>query len=318
MQNFEARHALLRESLFSLPFTIGSANQKGANTEHNNQDSVSIIAEKDILVAVVCDGCSGASSLGKNKTSINEVGAHIQSALAVRLLYDKVKETESVIGLDKYLTDALLTAYRTILEVLVGHNATDREHLLREMLMATLIAVVITKESWIVLHCGDGMYAVNDVFEELDDHSGVYLTGSLSVISKNGGSDDRFDIRKIAEGQSSGLNNLLIASDGICDYDECGGLPDMLSNLDENRTYTRGYDGAMGFIREFRLRVAYMAQEVTNMNTHDDRTLVMIRRIPEIPEATGKIEQLDTFHTTTMITPDTAISKEVQYDKHLA
>ena len=279
MHDFLQRFVLLETSQPSnLPFTVGGATQHGTHSgeEQNNQDAVSLHAGKDSIVGILCDGCSSASDLGHNQVSYCESGAQILSVVMLRHILERLR-AKAVPNAELAKTASELCR-RSINDMLYifSPDAEVQEHLLREMFMATILAFVVTPERWCVMHCGDGLFAVNGQFTDLNKtSSGEYLANGLSWTCQG----DYPLLQICAEGDTSGLDSILLASDGVLDIVEKGegNLQDMIKAT-ASRKYVPGYDSH--FIREFRKRVAYkLEQTIGGATCYDDRTLLMVRRL---------------------------------------
>lgn len=267
-----------------LPFTVGGVTQHGS-THVNNQDAMSLHVGNDIIIGVVCDGCStGPSFLAPNDSSFAETGAQLVTALALghtKILARKMEGDE----LADELTVRLRCDINGLLRILDIKEASEamnkemailREHHLQQFFMSTLLLFVVTPETYLVMHCGDGLFGVNGVITNLNAiHSGAYLANGLSSTFLAG---DAPAIKICANGQTDQLQNLLIATDGVLELAEKGNLLEMVTSLD-NRQYKLGW-GRVPFLREFRSRVARPFEAVSRTD-HDDRTLIMLRRIPD-------------------------------------
>jgi len=270
MNDFDSRFVVLQNNETTLPFTAGGVTQNGENKgkgAHNNQDAASLLIDGNMIIAVVCDGCGGPSPYGVNRYSFNETGAQILAAITLEETRKLIAAGAGAQTLAEPLEASISDKLEKMLELLGGSS----EQFLLEMLSATIIIGAVTNDFWCLLHCGDGLIGYNGAIQNLDDYSGIYLANKFI----SGNSQGLF--RLAASGNSKELSNLLVASDGALDLLGSGNqLVTMLENLD-SRAYTCGYDCKMGFVREFRKRVGRKTS--ARADSHDDRTLIMIRRV---------------------------------------
>ncbi|HJD98282.1 protein phosphatase 2C domain-containing protein [Mailhella massiliensis] len=284
---------LVHEGSVSIPFSVGGCSQHGphAAEDQNNQDAMSLDIDAAAMIGVVCDGCSSASDLGENRVSYAETGAQILSALMVRHIRELLQQ-DAGMPVEKLAGQAgelCLEDIWRILGILCGKDAQLKEHFLREFFMATILVAVITPVRWFVLHCGDGCVAVNGEFFNLNEaYSGEYLANGLS-------SDNVFssppELHLFRQGDIADLKSLVIASDGMQEIHEKSGelLENMLSSGWDKRKspYTPGFD--RDFLREFRVRVAFPWEDAgLSSPAHDDRTLIMFRRLPDMATASRR------------------------------
>lgn len=264
-----------------LPFTVSGITQHGEchySEGFNNQDAMSLFVKEEMIIGVLCDGCSsGSDIMALNPWSFAENGAQILSALVGRYIQD-LWQGQDFTELAVQLSECCKKDISSLLRLLAGKHPVLREHLLRQLCMATILAVLITSENYCVFHCGDGLVAINGNFIDLNvSSSGQYLANVLSCEAK----PDMPLIEVLDTGKSETLENLLIASDGVGDIRRHGNelLEGMLSSLDARaKGYSPGAD-KIAFLREFRKRVATPFESLSP-KSYDDRSLLMIRRIP--------------------------------------
>lgn len=266
----------------SLPFIVGGLTQHGPGhfkTNINNQDSFAIMVEENFIAGVICDGCTGTDPQVSREYSNNEIGAK----LIARFAMDGIKQwlsrhTEIKLGVD-YPNEFLASLQEHILQRLHGIiccielNNENRSFLVSDFLMSTVIGFIITMDYYILFNSGDGYYAVNGVFHEIDEE-GVYV--SKLLINPD---DDICRLKCISSGPSSEIRNIIIATDG------CRALieqyPDsILDYANINIGLQSGYDN--GMLQAFRKHVLW--SEKTKLATpangwfDDDATILLLRR----------------------------------------
>ena len=282
MHNFHSRFVLLDATQSSLPFTVGGVTQHGVHMPiGNNQDAMSLLVEDLLVIAIVCDGCAGASPLGINTMSFNETGAQVLSVLVLRSLQRFHKQglqpgAEMVTQLETELNEK----YFQLVSLLAGDDPAWREHILLELLMSTVVGAVIGSERWCVFHGGDGVAIIDGKMQILDRYSGHYPANA--VVLKQKGKSPGSQLFLLQEGKSADLRNLLIGSDGVQDFlnEKDSKIENITLHLDRRDVpYMSGHDVA--FFREFRKRVWNpLAANRMAQGEHDDRTLLLIRRLP--------------------------------------
>lgn len=265
----------------ALPFTASGLTQHGTSHSSegcNNQDAMSLFINKEAIIGVLCDGCSsGSDIMALNPWSFAENGAQLLSILVGRHIQE-LWRGQDFSELAAEISQYCLADLKSLLNLLAGNRPDLREHLLQQIFMATILAVLITPEKYCVFHCGDGLVAINGKFTELNSTaSGQYLANTLSCEA----TQDMPLLEVFQEGACGDLDNVLLASDGMSDLVRSGSglLENMLGNLDtRTKGYTPGAD-KFTFLREFRKRVA-VPFEPLSPKAYDDRSLLMIRRLP--------------------------------------
>lgn len=302
MRNFQSRFVVLKAIPTKLPFTVGSVTQHGSHlVEQNTQDAVGLWIDESSIIAVVCDGCAGASPLGTNLISFNETGAQLLSVLTVQAIKRFLKSgvipgQDMVIKLEKELKKK----YKSLLSLLIGNDSFMSEHILFELLMSTIVGVVINSDKWCVFHGGDGMVIYNGKIHNLngippDGHSGEYIANT--ILQKGYNYSDN-TLHLLQEGDSQSLDHILIGSDGVIDLVNMQDslLSDLICQIDQRTIpYESGYDPF--FFREFRKRVSTpLTTGKTQKDEHDDRSFVLIRRLisdsNEFLKETEKIKEI--------------------------
>jgi serine/threonine protein phosphatase PrpC len=284
MHEFFPRFVILKNEKIKLPFTIGGLTQKGPHfgEDQNNQDAMSIITADETIIAVVCDGCSGGSDTSKNSYSYNEFAAQSLSILAIKHIQEFIfKENDINDNIATFLEEQLIFDLRTILSVFNSNVINMGDYLIQELMLSTIVAVIIFKKKWYVLHGGDGLVIMNGSITELKDDSGQYIANKL-----HSRYHDKSNILKILyKGQTSDVKHILIATDGVSDFirKDQESFFSLCSELEQgNKVYSPGYDD--GFFREFRKRFS-RRWENKDRSDHDDRSFILIRHLPITEDA---------------------------------
>jgi hypothetical protein len=141
-------------------YTISSAVAVVAGARHlragrNGQDAAAVWSGQGCGAAVVCDGCgSGAFS---------EVGARLGSQLAIRILRDELSRGAS----PRDMWPAVRARLAGELERLAEAMGGDRERIVHEHFLFTVIAAAWCGDEVAVWALGDGGYALGDRVVEL-------------------------------------------------------------------------------------------------------------------------------------------------------
>lgn len=208
-----------------LPFSVFALTQQGLDHQHwniGNQDSGSLYVGKRIIIGALADGCSGGENI--NGKSVNQVGAYISSYLAIRITRKLLVKKHMKLNEDflPVFEEELLLNYRRLMNS-INPWQFEKEFVIRNFLLSTLIFFVVTEDEYLIANCGDGDAIVNYVHEDLNEHSGKYFATNLRntrriedgkySINPNGGFNliDRGDVKS--------LNNIFIATDGFIESD---------------------------------------------------------------------------------------------------
>src|SRR5690348_8540979 len=136
-------------------YTISSAAAAVTGARHlragrNGQDAAAAWVGEDCGVAVVCDGCSAGA--------FSEVGARLGSQLAVRI----VREELAAHAQPRDLWPAVRTRLAAELAQVAQAIGGDREQVVREHFLFTIIAAAWKGDEVCVWALGDGGYAIGD------------------------------------------------------------------------------------------------------------------------------------------------------------
>jgi hypothetical protein len=288
MHEFFPRFVILKNEKFELPFTVGGLTQKGPHfgEDQNNQDAMSITMANETIIAVVCDGCSGGPDTSINSYSYNEFAAQSLSVLAIKHIQEFILMKNDINdNIADFLEERILFDLQAILSLFNNNVINMSDHLTQELMLSTIVAVIIFNKKWYILHGGDGLVIMNGKTTELKGDSGQYMANKL-----HSRYHDKSNILKILyKGQTSDVKHILIATDGVSDFirKDQDGFLSLCSELEQrNKEYSPGYDD--GFFREFRRRFS-RRWENKERSDHDDRSFILIRRLPITEDAKIKI-----------------------------
>jgi hypothetical protein len=280
MSLFKSHFSRLHDKQTSLPFSIGGVTQNGKhNPAHNNQDAMAIHIDHQTIIGVVSDGCAGTPPVSENDYSFNEMGAQLSCLFTVKAIRDVLsRNLEFGVEFVENVYESLLNSFINLSRMTGGDDIYDLKLTIHEFFTATCLAVVITKKKYIILSAGDGSIAINGKFHILDDQAGIYPTHD--VLARLGFIEKRNEkaMRLFETGETEKLNSVILASDGV---DELIGMANHeLKTLEQSKPPVDGkfgYDPA--FEREFRLKVANPLNSEINTDLHDDRTMLLVRRV---------------------------------------
>lgn len=269
---------LKQKTTTQLPFSIGGITRQGFDHIHygiSNQDAINIIIEDDLMIGVLCDGCTNNHQENLAGVSQNQVGANLLSQIVANLCYENmIKRTQRKVNLNvftKWLTRETKQQLKTIIKAV---KVKDHQKLpfVCNTLLATVTGFVIRKKEFFIFHCGDGIAQVNNKYFDLSFDSGRYLT---SFANKKPTNSANFKI--ISKGFTKDLNHLYIASDGFQE----GKMLQHSSFLKmlNKRSKTSGFND---FVSDFHIHAMedYLEQEdYLKPWPSDDASLLMLQRI---------------------------------------
>ena len=263
----------------------------------NNQDACAVASNGEIIVAVVCDGCSGKD---QREGRHSEMGALLGAKLMSNLFFDYAELwMKTVDGTDqntevpfpyaeRIREDAI--AYLRVLAKQMGKSMTAVVS--NYFLFTTIVAVVTPWRAW-VYAIGDGVFAVNGEFTEIGpfpENMPPYMAYGGLVGSSISPNLTVFQCQRSMA--TADLESLMIGTDGVMDFHAAAekNIP--------------GKQELLGPVSQFWTQDKYMAnpdqirRTLVLANTercipdwdrhmtrkeigllHDDTTLVVIRRV---------------------------------------
>ncbi len=181
-------------------FSVASASIIGRTHRkllYNNQDYYKVARKGDCMVAVVCDGCGSSPH--------SEVGAMLTGEFLTNYCLQAFAEGDFN---EVALREALYRFYALVGEAALVPSKTD---FARDTWFTTIIGCLITEDLTTVFSAGDGVIAVNDAIEVINQQNAPhYIAHHLYR-----GVDHPFEVRTY---KTSQVRRILIASDGskIC------------------------------------------------------------------------------------------------------
>jgi len=176
----------------------------------NNQDALALFQSPELLVAIVCDGCSGGN-LSFDLDS--EIGAKLQATSLVRNIVRFYTASDTPMEVPVALEaaramwlNAVITMASTLQEPLQDFITTK--------MMATVVGVVMTPETTTLFRKGDGIYQVNEEDPVLIDEENQpsYPVYALLNVGENSG----FVIERVMP--TVEVNGLILATDGALPF----------------------------------------------------------------------------------------------------
>jgi hypothetical protein len=245
-------------------------------TQRNNQDGLAVVAQDDLLVAVVTDGCSSGR--------YSEVGARLGAGWLshwVPVYAERYGSVQSAAFLE-----AVTEGFLTYLHGVARRFHPQRDALpttVQDYLLFTFLVAAITPAETCIFGLGDGVYGLNGEVQTLEPGEGnapAYLAYRL-VADALDGPVGSLEPRVLAACPTAAVEQVLIATDGAIEMDE--------------RAESRMPNGDLvGSVLELTLDPRYgrnpslLQKRLTAMGDvnrwlHDDTTLVLIQRKEATP-----------------------------------
>lgn len=139
-------------------------------TGRNGQDAAVALVRGDIAVAVVCDGCSSGAS--------SEVGARLAAEVFAGSVSEGVRRLHLHLSKPSPFEEARRHLVRTLADLL-ERMPGDREQLIHDLFLFTIVAAVITPHGAAVWALGDGAYA----FGGAEAHDGTTRDATTDTIT---------------------------------------------------------------------------------------------------------------------------------------
>lgn len=202
---------LQKDHQTDLPFSVGAFSRIGHHHLRygmNNQDAIQVVVEPNLIIGVLCDGTSSSSEKVLRTFSNNEVGANLISLIITNLCQSLIQQWKGPLSkaFVNYLSRCFQKKYRELFGIL-GTDST-KNIVAGHFLTGTCIGFVVVKDQYLVFAAGDGMVNVNGGFVELLKPEKNFI--SFSLLNRR-----KALFHVVSTGDTSKLNNLMIASDGI-------------------------------------------------------------------------------------------------------
>lgn len=186
----------------------------------NNQDHFLWLRERQYIIAIVSDGCSGGQ--------YSEVGSKLLSSIFANTLARYLNKHHSILSDENFFQhDWLWHNVRQDVLARIRIIAQDMDENLIDTIckyfLATIVGVVITPNVTCVFSCGDGIYFINGEKHVIGPFAGnkpPYLCYGItgSEITRNDPS--LLGIQRHGIWPTDSIQNLLIGTDGVVDLME--------------------------------------------------------------------------------------------------
>jgi|GEM_PF-269552 len=161
---------------------------------HNCQDSHHVVLGQELIVAVVCDGCT--TGFPDNNHSHTEIGAQLGSRLLARELFTQFSAAQRLnrLSFDAFQTGLILERVRSnvltklgalVQDITCAEAGESLNNVLTNYCMFTVVATVIGWDHAYVFNVGDGTIIINGYSipigpfpENKPPYIGYSLTGS--------------------------------------------------------------------------------------------------------------------------------------------
>jgi hypothetical protein len=170
-------------------------------TARNGQDAAAVIVDGDIVVAVVCDGCSSGDA--------SEVGARLGARLFARAIAERLRTGDS--PSDPRMWSDARVELAAVLRKLAGADRGGPDvQTIHDQFLFTIVAVAMTRDDAAVWALGDGAYIVDGQLHRLGpftDNEPPYL-----------GYDLLDDMRPAHfDALPASVRTIAVATDGVLD-----------------------------------------------------------------------------------------------------
>ena len=260
-----------------LPFSIGGITRQGFDHIHygiSNQDAINIIIEDELIIGVLCDGCTSNHEENMSGFSQNQVGASLLSQMVANLCLENMTlRTNRKVNLEvftKWLTRETKQRLKTIMKATKVED-TQKMPFICNTLLTTVTGFIIRKKEYFIFHCGDGVAQANNKHFDLSVDSGKYLT----CLEETSTTIKSF-FKIISKGYTKDLNHLYIASDGFQENQilKHSSFNNMLTKSEQKSGFTN-------LISDFHINVLedyFEEEELIKQWPSDDASLLLVRR----------------------------------------
>lgn len=247
----------------------------------NNQDAIFIRKEKDLIVALVADGCSE----GKN----SEVGAK----LGIKILGEQISRMlhGAMIWIDPALVIELAKQNTLrILERILNDLGDNTNRNVLDHFLFTVIGLIATCEEALVFGLGDGFASINGEVIDIpkyENNEPQYIGYDLMHNKPNG---IKYDLKIFKRIPKDRLETAMIGTDGALDLIEIAdktipGKNELIGSLDQylEDKFFRNPDmlrRRFAMINRDAIRINDLDRENIRENGHlpDDTTMIVLRR----------------------------------------
>jgi len=208
-------------------FEIAGASVTGTNhlkRGMNNQDSFLWLPADEYLIAIVSDGCGS--------TKYSEIGSRLLSNIFAHYMAKYLQRSRGVAGERLFQTERWWEELRQ--DVLARIRLIAQEmgeywwEILREYFLATLVGVVVRKDTTCIFSCGDGLFAINGKLQEIgpfDGNKPPYLVYGLTGSEITDNDASLLKIQRNCILPTSEIRSLMIGTDGVGDLAKVADKP---------------------------------------------------------------------------------------------
>lgn len=269
-----------------LPFVLGGATQQGwlhKLDSINNQDAVSISIGNDIIIGIICDGCTSTHDKLQDSSSNNEIGSKLTGRIFIHDIHKIItnKGIEDPHLFIKELSENVLQRLQQLVTTFCDEDTDDKELFIFDLLTTTILGFVVTKDKYIIFSSGDGIIGINNDIKILED-TGIYFGEKLLHMCCPGRYhvSNNCELKVIDNGETMNINNIFLATDGFCHLVENN--HDVLLNfIKKNPKATKnGFDNLMQeFIQNILSNDAVTYDTVFRAWPEDDASFLLLRKV---------------------------------------
>ncbi|MDR0859827.1 MAG: protein phosphatase 2C domain-containing protein [Candidatus Peribacteria bacterium] len=208
-------------------FEIAGASVPGtshAKRGMNNQDHFTWLRTDDFIIAVVSDGCGS--------TKYSEVGSRLLSTIFTNYLAKRLEQSKGVAGEILFQSerwwDELSQDVLARIRIIAQDMGNPWLQYIKDYFLATLVGVIVRKDTTCVFSCGDGVFAVNGNLQEIGPFEGnkpPYLAYHLLGKELVDMDPSLLGIQRYGYWPTEEIHSLLIGTDGVGDLCKLENVP---------------------------------------------------------------------------------------------
>lgn len=172
---------------------------------NNNQDAYLAEVTDNYILGLVCDGCGSAKS--------SEVGARLGSYLTRAAILENV-----VYGTDFVMWDHVCSSLDHKITQ-VASMSKEKDHILTEMFLFTIVGFIILPKNTFTFHMGDGLTIVNGIEQRHQTISGNFPSYfAYRLVNTTMEIPEEFKVFSVKEYKTDEIGSILVGTDGMFDY----------------------------------------------------------------------------------------------------
>lgn len=184
----------------------------------NNQDAFSYRVTEDVIVAVVCDGCSDGLH--------NEVGAHLGAQLVSAAVVEQTAHyrkrlageasVDAIAQLLERVRQKTVSELRLLAQLMTGVDGSISSTV-GDYFLFTIVGVLITREITVIFSIGDGVFVLNGAITRLGPFPGNAPPYMAYAMVRSSIDERLLRFQVHAQLPTKDVQSLLIGCDGVED-----------------------------------------------------------------------------------------------------